>query len=192
MANAYIEHIAINSSKDASIFSNELTWKIFEFLRSAGKDGLTENQITDEFIKEKITVPSSSQIYSILKRLYEMEWVHRDWDKKVGARRHVLAYHWGGFQINEDFYEVIIKKMDPIFQEKLFPILLELCNESYEIISNDKKNKHWLPSKSNVCTICEESHEAIEFFSSVLQTLIFEFEQSDMFSKLLKDKKFAM
>lgn len=192
MANTYIEHIAISSPKTASIFSNEITWKILEFLRKAGAKGLTEEEINQKFEKEKTITASTSQIYSVLKRLYEMEWVHRYWDKESRARRHVIAYIWGGIALDEEFSEVIDKKMSPLFKEKLFPILLECCEEALQRLSQDKKTKQWLPSQSDLCINCNESHEAREFFDAILETVLIQFEESEEFKNLLKENDFAI
>ena len=191
MANAYIKHMPISSSQEASIFSNEITWKILEFLRSAGNKGMTESEIKKEFKKTKKSVPSTSQIYSILKRLYENEWIHRDWDNDANARRHVISYHWGGIELDEEFNKMITKKMNSYFKEKMFPVLLECCKESLQLLSTDKKNKHWLPSVSNLCINCNESHESREFFDAILESMLIQFENSDEFEDLLKKNGYS-
>ena len=191
MANAYIKHMPVSSFQEASIFSNEITWKILEFLRSAGNKGMTEDEINEEFKKTRKSRPSTSQIYSVLKRLYENEWVHRNWDNEKKARRHVISYHWGGIDLDEEFHEIIIKKMNSRFKEKMFPVLLECCQETLKLLSEDKKNKHWLPSDSNLCVNCNESHEAREFFDAILETMLVQFEESDEFNNMLKKKGYS-
>lgn len=121
-----------------------------------------------------------------------MEWVHRYWDKKSRARRHVIAYIWGGIELDEDFSEVIDKKMSSSFKVKLFPILLECCKDAIESLSTDKKTKRWVPSRSNLCINCNESHEAREFFDGILETALIQFEQSEEFDKLLKENNYLV
>lgn len=191
MANAYIKHMPISSPQEASIFSNEITWQILEFLRSAGNKGMTEKKIKEEFKKKRKSMPSTSQIYSVLKRLYEIEWIHRDWDNDAGARRHVISYHWGGIELEEEFQEIITKKMNSYFKEKMFPVLLECCKETLQELSGDKKNKHWLPSVSSICVNCNESHEAKEFFDAILESMLIQFENSSEFENLLKENDYS-
>lgn len=60
MANTYYLHHSVVNPQEASIFSDEYTWTIFDILRRAGAKGLTSKEIHQsveknyEFLSHKV------------------------------------------------------------------------------------------------------------------------------------------
>jgi len=183
MANAYFEHMAVSSAQEASILSNEYTWIILEALRSSGSKGLTPKEVHQVIEREESTTVSASKIYSILKRLYEIEWIHRHYDSEVKAQRNTLAIQWGEVEVVEEFSEVVEEKMKRYIKKEFFPIILDYYKKTINDFATDEENKKWLPSSgtAGLCKKCHSNHEADEFFYSLMQEVIFEFNESDEF-----------
>ena len=192
MANAYFEHMAVSSAQEASILSNEYTWIILEALRSAGSKGLTPKEVHKIVEMEESTTVSASKIYSILKRLYELTWVHRHYDKEAQGQRNTLAIPWGEVELVEAFSEIVEDKMKRYIKKEFFPIILDFYKKAFNEFSADEKNKKWLPTvgKSGLCKKCHSNHEADEFFYSLIQEAIFEFNESDEFLDFQKKYSF--
>ena len=177
MSNAYFESMAVSSPQEASILANEYTWSILQVLRGSGSKGLTPREDHEEVEKaEKVTV-SASKIYSILKRLYEIEWVHRHYDREAKAQRNTLAVEWGSVDIDEEYGKMIHNKMEGFIKKEMFPIFLDYFKKTWEELSKDEKNKEWLPSsgKASICKKCSISHEADELCDSLIKQASIEF-----------------
>jgi len=193
MANAYFEHMAVSSAQEASILSNEYTWIILESLRATGSKGLTPKEVHQVIEKTESTTVSASKVYSILKRLYEIGWVHRHYDKESQAQRNTLAIQWGEVELDDKFSSIVENKMKSYIKKEFFPIILDFYKKVLTEFSADEKNKKWLPSSgtANLCKKCDTNHEADEFFYGLLQEVIFEFNDSDVFLDFQKKLKFV-
>lgn len=193
MANAYYTHIPVDSAQEASIFSDEYTWTIFDVLREAGAKGLTEIELSEAIEKEQGVGVSRSKIYALLRRLYEEKLAHRYYDPEAQARRYTLAPIWGGIMLNDNFYSETKEKMIGYIKKRLFPIFEEYLKKVMEDFSDNVTTKKWLPQagKKNFCKKCRASHEAEEFFDSILDVAILEFVESENFEKLLQVYDFA-
>lgn len=192
MANSYYDHIAVGSPQEASIFSNEYTWTILDVLRKAGSKGLTAKEVHDRVQREMGSSVSSSKVYSLLKRLYQEEWIHRYYDPTVQAQRNAIGLIWGGIIVDDNFYEAVKSKTLLYAKSRLFPVLFEYILKTMEEFKSDEKTKKWLPGSGHAenCKRCHSSHEAEEFFSSLLDSITSEFQESEEFQKFMRKNKF--
>jgi hypothetical protein len=78
-------------------------------------------------------------------------------------------------------------------EENLFPKFKRLLEKSLEDLKHDKDNEHWLPNEEEeeYCKRCRISHEAEEFFSSILEIAISEYLESKQFKQFVVNNKFA-
>ena len=168
--NSYFTHMAVASSSQASILANEHTWSILEVLRGAGAIGMTPREVIDAVEQVESIRISRSKIYSLLKRLYELEWVHRYYDIESKSQRNTIADISGLITMNDDFVDVIEDKMGKYVEKNLFPFFREFFEKTLESLSDDPKTKRWLPDKGSdsFCKKCHSNHEAEEFFDCVL------------------------
>lgn len=185
--------MGVESSQEASILSNELTWDIIEILRSSGAKGLTPPMVIEQIEDKQGVTVSRSKVYSLLKRLYEIEWVHRYWDNEKQANRSVLADIAGQVDINEDFSKVVEDNMSSHIEKNIFPIFEEFLEKTMEMLIANPKIKKWLPDhgKSSYCKKCKVNHEAEEFVDCLIGISSSLFINSDNFSKIMIKKKFA-
>src|SRR5215207_11153668 len=95
MANIYYIHQSVKNPQEASIFSDQYTWAILEVLRTAGNDGLSPLEVRHAVQKKLRTSISSAKIYNILKRLYQMDWVHRSYDSNDKTNHNIVNVDWG-------------------------------------------------------------------------------------------------
>lgn len=180
MANSYFKYFPVRSSQEASVLANEDAWKILEALIQCGSKGLTEKEID----KQTKTKTSHSKLYGLLKKLYEMEWVHRYYDPESQARRYVIKLLAGFDTINdidENFYESVIKKEEEFIGNVVLPPLQKFIERTMKDLDQDPETKRWLPQTSGFCKECHRNHEAIEFFSSLLYIAVEEFLDKDKF-----------
>ena len=185
MANGYYRHHTVKSAQDASLFSDEYTWAILDILRAAGPRGMTAQNVHKQIVKDKGRV-SKSKIYGILKRMYQMDWVHRSYDEGEDARRNSIKMERAGIDVYEDYDRVVVSKEKPFIIEKLFPVYIEYINKAMDDMRADNKARKWLPEK-DYCKACHTSHEAEEFFSSLLDIATAEFMSSQEFLVQLKE-----
>src|SRR2546426_5305917 len=143
MANAYYTYMAVGSSQEASIFSDEHTWTILDVLRKSGAKGLTASQAHEEVERNEGVSVSRSKIYSLLKRLYELEWVHRYYDQEAQAQRNSIGPIWGGVIIDEEFYSETKDKMKNYIKKNLFPIFEDYLKKAMSDLADDVKTKRW-------------------------------------------------
>jgi len=191
--NSYFTHMGVESSQEASILSNELTWNIIEILRSSGAKGLTPPMVLEKIEDIQGVKVSRSKVYSLLKRLYEIQWVHRYYDNEEQANRSVLADIAGQVNINEDFSKVIEDNLSSHIEKKLFPVYEEFLEKTMQMLNDNPKIKKWLPDhgKSSYCKKCKINHEATEFVDCLFSISSLLFIDSDNFVEIMKKKKFA-
>jgi len=193
MGNKYYTHHSIKDTQEASIFSNVYTWTIFDILRSAGPKGLTAPDIQKQIELELRTSVSVSKIYDLLKRLYEGKWIHRYYDREIEKQRCSIAWDWGGIIVEEDFEKAIIEKEGSFIHTNLFPVFLQLLKRTIEDFKEDPSVTKWLPQMAEYCKVCRGgiSHEAHEFFSSLLDEATAEFMDSKEFKEFMKNNKYS-
>lgn len=196
MANIYYTHQSVKSYNDASLFSDEYTWTILDILRSVGPIGIKAADVAERVERKKYGSRrkygsvSRSKIYGILRRLWQMNWVHRYYNKESGAQHHAIAIDWGGFLVDPKYDRVIVKMEGDFIKNRLFPIFKEFIEKTINDLEADSTTKKWLPQKS-YCEICSKSHEADEFFSSIIDIASAEFMESEECSEFRMDKGFA-
>ena len=183
--NKYYKHQTVKSAQDASLFSDEYTWVILDILRAAGPRGMSAHNVHKQ-IENDMGIVSKSKIYGILKRLYQMEWVHRSYNESDQARRNSIKMDWAGISVEEEYDRVIVDKEKSFITIKLFPMFLEYIKHTMKDMHDDITARKWLPEK-DYCKPCRKSHEAEEFFSSVLDIATAEFMSSKECLKLLKE-----
>ena len=114
-----------------------------------------------------------------------MEWIHRSYDEGDQARRNSIKMDWAGISIDKEYDRLIVDKEKGFITEKLFPMFLEYIKQTMNDMRDDITAKKWLPEK-DYCRPCRKSHEAEEFFSSLLDIATSEFMSSKEYLKLLK------
>jgi hypothetical protein len=179
--------------QEASIFSDQYTWTIFNILRKAGARGLTSKEI-HMHIEKNMRIPvSQSKVYGLLKRLYQQRWVHRYYDKDSEAQRNTIALDWGTILPNKEFFQVVTEKEKNYMTKKLFPVFLEFIAKTTRDLQEDSVAEKWLPQKGTnyYCKVCGKSHEAEEFFSCLLDITLAEFQISKEFMELLIKNRYA-
>jgi hypothetical protein len=178
MANSYFKYFPVRSPQEASVLANEDVWKILEALIKCGPKGLTEKEIYKQIKKT-----SDSKLYGLLKKLYDLEWVHRYYDRESEARRYVIKFV-AGFDaiddIDETFYESVIEKEEKFIANRISPQLQEFIKRTMNDLRQDPETKQWLP-QSGFCKECHINHEAVEFVSSLLYIAVEEFLDKDEF-----------
>ncbi len=189
MANKYYRHHTVKSAQDASVFSDEYTWTILDILRTAGPSGMSAQNVHKQMEAEMGRV-SKSKVYGILKRMYQNEWIHRTYNEVDEARRNSIKMDWAGIMLEDEYDRVVVEKEKRFINERLFPVFLEYIKKTIEDISKDKTSKKWIPEK-DYCKPCRKSHEASEFFSSLLDIATAEFMTSEAYLSLLKHLGFA-
>lgn len=193
MANTYYAHMIVETPQEASIFSDEYTWTILEVLRKAGSKGLTAIEVHQRVEDDQGVSVSRSKIYSLLRRLYEDEFVDRYYDQEAQSQRNTVRALWGEFIFNEEYYDAAKTKLMNYIKKNMFPAFQEYLEKALSEFQEDPKTKKWLPQdgKTNMCKRCRLSHEAEEFFYSLLDIARAEFTNSNEFSKLLENNRFA-
>lgn len=189
----YLTHFPVKSYIEADILSKETTWRIMDYIRQAGAQG-----ITAEDIIEKERIPASV-VYSTLKELYRLEYVFLyPREKKVkGERRKRFVCErstWGKYGIDDEFDATLKVSglLESITEEMRLPIMKAL-REAYEQFSTKRGLQKFLPTKqTNICPNCQRSHEAMEFFyATLLRSIDLMITESDEFKKFLKDIGYA-
>jgi hypothetical protein len=141
----------------------------------------------------------------LLRRLYQEEWTHRYFDntKDVEAQRNVIGLQWGYVKFDGDYERTILEKQSEYIETKMFPVLKEYLAKTLERLNEDESGKKWIPlvvkkkkildskdksfSEFNVlCRVCQVSHEAEEFFSSLLDLATSGFLNSEEYRIFLK------
>lgn len=190
MANRYYNHQSVRNPQEASIFSNEYTWTIFDALRDAGAKGLTEKDVHKELERRMRISIGKSRIYEMLRRMFQEEWIHRHYNSNLQARVYVIAQDWAGVDLDKDYDQVIVSKEKNYLKERLFPLFLDFVKRSMKDLNEDSQTSKWLPQRKDICKVCRISHEANEFFSSLLDIASAEFLDSNVFLDFLKENDF--
>lgn len=194
MANAYYDHIAVSSPQEASIFSDEYTWTVLDILRTAGAKGHTAKEVHQLVEKNVGTPVSRSRIYTLLKSLYEDKLVHRYYDKDAEAQRNAIASVWGHFFVKQKFAETVLEKEKKYIIKHMLPVYVSFVRKVISDLKEDPIEKKWLPhtGSAGYCKRCHHSHEAVEFFSAVIDVVTSEIMKSEEFIEFLEDHDFAM
>ncbi|MGH9980137.1 MAG: hypothetical protein ACRD6U_01135 [Nitrososphaeraceae archaeon] len=190
MANIYYTHQSIKNPQEASIFSDQYTWVIMDVLRAAGNDGLSSLKVRLAVEKKLRTPVSSAKIYNLLKRLYEMNWVHRSYDKNDKTNHNIVNFEWGGILLNPIYDQILVNKEKEYITKRLFPIFKEYIEKTISDLEKDENTKKWLPKQNTSCKICQISHEAEEFISSLLDIPLLEFMDSNEYKKFMIEHYF--
>jgi len=189
----YLTHFPVKSYLEADILSKESTWRIMDYIRQAGAQGITAEEIIE---KEKIP---ASIVYSTLKELYRLEFVFLyPREKKVKgerSKRFVCERStWGKYGIDEEFDTLLRVSglLESITEEMRVPVM-KAFRHMYEEFSAKKELQKFLPTKqTNICPNCQRSHEAMEFFyATLLRSIDLMITESDEFKKFLVDIKYA-
>ena len=128
---------------------------------------------------------SPSKVYALLKRYYDDGWT-QILDKYVQARSHVINLHWGDVAFDEDCEDTTLENEGDYIKKHLFAKFMEYLSKTLEDLNGDESGKKWVPlaieKKRNIlkdkqdgrfpgdvlCSKCDVSHEAEEFFCSLL------------------------
>ncbi len=189
----YMTHFPVKSYLEADILSKETTWRIMDYIRQAGAQGITAEDIIE---REKIP---ASVVYSTLKELYRLEYVflYPREKKGRGERRKRFVCErstWGKYGIDEEFDAALKVSglLESITEEMRVPIM-KAFREAYEQFSAKKELQKYIPTKqTNICPNCQRSHEAMEFFyATLLRTIDLMITESDEFKKFLIDRGYA-
>ena len=190
MANIYYTHQSVKNPQEASIFSDLYTWTILDILRAAGNDGLSFEKVNQEVEKKLRTSASPAKIYGLLRGLYQMNWVHRSYDRKDKAIHNIVNVDWGGILLNKTYDEILVNKEKEYITQRLTPIFLEYIKKTMKDLEEDENTKKWLPQQNTFCKICQLSHEAEEFMSSILDEATAEFMDSEEYKKFMIEHHF--
>ena len=191
--NAYYTHMGVETSSEASILANEHTWTIIQILRRSGAKGLKAEEVQDAIEKEEGVKASRSKIYALLRRLYEMEVLHKHYGSDKKAHVYTLASIAGQIQIDPEFFNDVDHILNKYIESKLFPVFQEFFEKTISGLYSDEKTRHWLPDKGkhSFCLRCHTNHEAEEFVDSIISIASSLFMESDGFEKIMKKNKFA-
>ena len=189
----YLTHFPVKSYLEADILSKETTWRIMDYIRQAGAQGITAEDIIE---KEKIP---ASVVYSTLKELYRLEYVFlypREKKTKGERRKRFVCERstWGKYGIDQEF-DAMLKVsglLESITEEMHVPVM-KVFREVYGQFSTKKELQKFLPTKqTNICPNCQRSHEAMEFFyATLLRSIDLMITESDEFKKFLVDIRYA-
>ena len=186
-ANKYYAHQSVKNSQEASIFSDEYTWIILDDLRVAGSRGMSAEEVHKRVQRKMHTSVSKSKVYGILKRLYQMNWVHRYYNQEKGVQYSVIAIDWGGILVDDKYDHLLVDKQKNYMSKKLFPIFLDFIKNATDSLDEDSDSRKWLPARNNYCKVCSKSHEADEFFNSILDIATAEFMDSKEYLEFLEE-----
>jgi hypothetical protein len=189
----YLTHFPVKSYLEADILSKESTWRIMDYIRQAGAQGI----IAEDIIKKE-KIPASI-VYSTLKELYRLEFVFLyPREKKVKgerSKRFVCERStWGKYGIDEEFdtFLRVSGLLESITEEMRVPVM-KAFRHMYEEFGARKELQKFLPTKqTNICPNCQRSHEAMEFFyATLLRSIDLMITESDEFKKFLVEMKYA-
>jgi len=189
----YLTHFPVKSYLEAEILSKETTWSIMDYIRQAGAQGITADEIIE---KEKIP---SSVVYSTLKELYRLGYVFLYPREKRQVRERKKRFvcersTWGKYGIDEEFDGAMkISGLLESITNEIKVSIMKAFQEVHEQFTLNKQLRKFLPAKNNnICPNCNRSHEAMEFFyASLLRTIDLMITESDEFKKFLIDKGYA-
>jgi hypothetical protein len=73
---------------------------------------------------------SKSKIYGILKRIYQMGWVHRDYEEDEQARRNSIKMDWAGIWVEEEYDHLVVNKEKRFMTGKTLSCILGIYKKS--------------------------------------------------------------
>ena len=145
--------------------------------------------------KSMLEDPSQKWIGSYNGRQIVLNKFFRYYDnsKDVEARRYYFDIVRDVIDIDEDFSEIIVKTQGNYIEKNLFPIFESLLKRSLDDLMSNEDNKTWLPQNGEkaYCKRHRKSHEAEEFFSSILEIAISEYLESNKYKKFLVNNLFS-
>ncbi|MGI0048628.1 MAG: hypothetical protein ACREAW_03725, partial [Nitrososphaera sp.] len=189
----YLTHFPVKSYLEADILSKETTWHIMDYIRQAGAQGITAEDIIE---KEKIP---ASVVYSTLKELYRLEYVFlypREKKSKGERRKRFVCERstWGKYGIDQEFDAMLkVSGLLESIKEEMHVPMMKAFREVFDQFSTKKELQKFLPTKqTNICPNCQRSHEAMEFFyATLLRSIDLMITESDEFKKFLVDIRYA-
>lgn len=189
----YLTHFPVKSYLEADILSKETTWRIMDYIRQAGAQGITAEDIIE---KEKIP---ASVVYSTLKELYRLEYVFlypREKKGKGERRKRFVCERstWGKYGIDKEFDAALkVSGLLESITEEMRQPLMKALREVYGQFSAKRELQRFLPTKqTNICPNCQRSHEAMEFFyATLLRSIDLMITDSEEFKKFLVGKGYA-
>jgi DNA-binding MarR family transcriptional regulator len=154
---------------------------------------MSPQNVRKEINRKMRTSVSKSHVYGLLRRLWEMNWVHRYYDQSDQARHNIVAIDWGGILVQQKYDNIVVEKERDYMSRRLFPIFSEFIKRTIQDLHEDpdKDTNKWLPQPNDYCRFCRKSHEAEEFFNSLLDIATAEFMESKECLELLKENKFV-
>lgn len=189
----YLTHFPVKSYHEADLLSRETTWRIMDYIRQSGSQGITAADITE---KERIP---ASVVYSTLKELYRLEFIflYPSDKKRKGERRKRFVCErstWGKYRIDQEFDSALRVSgiLERITDEMREPVTKAL-QVAYEQFGKTKELEKFLPTKqANICPNCQRSHEAMEFFyATLLRSIDLMITESEDFKKFLVERGYA-
>jgi DNA-binding transcriptional ArsR family regulator len=189
----YLTHFPVKSYLEADILSKETTWRIMDYIRQAGAQGITAEDIIE---KEKIP---ASVVYSTLKELYRLEYVFlypREKKGKGERRKRFVCERstWGKYGIDKEFDAALkVSGLLESITEEMRQPLMKALREVYDQFSAKRELQRFLPTRqTNICPNCQRSHEAMEFFyATLLRSIDLMITDSEEFKKFLVGKGYA-
>jgi len=190
----YYLHHSVRNYREASLFSRPETWEIFDILHTEGVSGIRAEDIHSNLERRFNSSVSRSKVYSLLKQLYEGNWLKRHYSQERNAQVYTIDNHWGGWgdkQKDDNFDEAVKEIASSFIEGTIFPVFEEYLKKvSEELITNNQEK--WIPAnKNNFCNECHFNHSAEEFFNSLLDIATMEFLESNRFRELLIKNKYC-
>lgn len=192
-SNSYFTHMGIDSPAEASILANEYAWSIIEIVQLTGSRGITAEEVQSKIEEKEGIKISRSKTYALLRRLYEMQFLHKHYDTYKNAQVYTQSGVVGQIDLDPEFLVDVEDKMEIVITKKLFPAFQEYVEKTIEELDSDEATRHWLPytGKYSLCERCHINHEAEEFVDALISSASFLFLRSNGFVKFAKNKKFA-
>jgi hypothetical protein len=119
-----------------------------------------------------------------------MDWVHRSYNSKDKTNHNIVNIEWGGIILNKTYDEILVDKETDYITKRLAPIFIEFIEKTMKDLAENENSIKWLPKPNNFCKICQLSHEAEEFMSSVLDQATSEFMESKEYKQFMMKHHF--
>ena len=121
---------------------------------------------------------SRSKVYGLLRRLWQLDWVHRYYNNSSQSHHSINAINWGAVEFNESFNKAMVELEGNYIRRELFPAFLKLVENTVRDLNREPALRKWIPQRNDICRFDGYSHEADEFFSSILDIATSEFVDS--------------
>jgi hypothetical protein len=94
-----------------------------------------------------------------------------------------IAHDWGSISVEQEFEKKILEKEATYIRSNLFPVFLNFIKKTIRDFREDPSASNWLPQSKKYCKVCRDgnSHEALQFFNSLLDESTAEFMDSKEF-----------